>query len=54
MSSLVKEQGPPAPFDACLTEIRKADENVRANTRRLGELQRVYALDSNEPDRLNT
>jgi hypothetical protein len=54
MSSLVKEQGPPAPFDACLTEIRKADENVRANTRRLGELQRVYALDSNERDRLNT
>ena len=46
----------PTPLDACLMEIRKADESVRTTTRRLGELRRAraHALDDNEPDRVNT
>jgi hypothetical protein len=48
------ERGPPLSFDSCLTEIRKADESVRSNTRHLSELRRAYALDNGASDRLNT
>jgi hypothetical protein len=50
------KQDQAASLDACLMEIRKADESVRTTTRRLGELRhaRVYAFNDNEPDRLNT
>lgn len=55
MSSVTDRTGEQvASYDACLVEIREADEGVRANTQRLSELRRAYALDNGERDRLNT
>jgi hypothetical protein len=50
------QQDQATSLDACLMEIRKADESVRTTTRRFAELQRarVYAFNDNGPDRLNT
>jgi hypothetical protein len=51
-----RKQDQATSLDACLMEIAKADEIVCTTTRHLGELRRAhaYALDDNEPDRLNT
>lgn len=51
-----RKQDQATSLDACLMEIARADEIVRTTTRHLGELRRThaYALDDNEPDRLNT